>query len=50
MKRQPVQSMWMFTIDVGLAIKASANDSGRRQTGAEDGAEDEGHRFFKRLR
>ena len=22
-KRQPVQSMWMFTIDVGLAIKAS---------------------------
>ena len=26
MKRQPVQSMWMFTLDVGLAIKASNAD------------------------
>ena len=26
MKRQPVQSMWMFTIDCGLAIKASNRD------------------------
>ncbi len=26
MKRMPVQSMWMFTIDVGLAIKASNAD------------------------
>ena len=25
-KRQPVQSMWMFTLDVGLAIKASNAD------------------------
>ena len=25
-KRQPVQSMWMFTLDVGLAIKASNSD------------------------
>jgi len=25
-KREPVQSMWMFTIDVGLAIKASNRD------------------------
>jgi TRAP transporter TAXI family solute receptor len=26
MKRQPVQSMWVFTLDVGLAIKASNAD------------------------
>ena len=26
MKRQPVQSMWIFTLDVGLAIKASNAD------------------------
>jgi len=25
-KRQPVQSMWVFTLDVGLAIKASNSD------------------------
>jgi len=25
-KRQPVQSMWIFTLDVGLAIKASNSD------------------------
>ena len=25
-KRQPMQSMWVFTIDVGLAIKASNSD------------------------
>ena len=26
MQRQPVQSMWVFTLDVGLAIKASNAD------------------------
>lgn len=26
MKRQPVQSMWIFTLDTGLAIKASNSD------------------------
>ena len=26
MKRQPVQSMWIFTLDVGLAIRASDSD------------------------
>ena len=30
MKRQPVQSMWMFTIDVGLAIKASNRDKNQK--------------------
>ena len=31
-KRQPVQSMWMFTIDVGLAIKASNVDKIKKWT------------------
>jgi TRAP transporter TAXI family solute receptor len=32
MKRQPVQSMWMFTIDCGLAIKASNRDKIKKWT------------------
>ena len=32
MKRQPVQSMWMYTIDCGLAIKASNRDKIQKWT------------------
>ena len=31
-KRQPVQSMWVFTLDVGLAIKASNRDKIKKWT------------------
>ena len=31
-KRQPVQSMWLYTIDVGLAIKASNRDKIKKWT------------------
>ena len=32
MKRQPVQSMWLYTLDVGLAIKASNADKIKKWT------------------
>ncbi len=32
MKRQPVQSMWFYTLDVGLAIKASNSDKIKKWT------------------
>ena len=32
MKRQPVQSMWLYTLDVGLAIKASNRDKIKKWT------------------
>ena len=31
-KRQPVQSMWVYTLDVGLAIKASNRDKIKKWT------------------
>ena len=32
MKRQPVQSFWAYTLDVGLAIKASNSDKIKKWT------------------
>ena len=31
-RRHPVQSMWIFTLDVGLAIKASNSDKVKKWT------------------